>query len=56
MKPGNDFGRAGLRLFAKCELVCESLLRLQATHLPGPWLGVLHHGSQGILVRLLNSS
>jgi hypothetical protein len=26
MKPGNDFGRAGLHLFAAvCELVCELL-------------------------------
>jgi hypothetical protein len=29
MKPGNDLGRAGLRLFAAvCELVCELLLVL----------------------------
>ena len=29
MKPGNDLGRAGLRLFAAvCEFVCELLLLL----------------------------
>lgn len=39
MKPGTDLGRAGLRLSARCDSLCESVSEL-VRQVPQPYCGL----------------